>query len=213
MWIVKLALRRTYTFVVMAVLMLVLGALAIASMPVDIFPYINIPVISVVWTYTGMSPQEMVDRITTISERAMTTTVNDIEHMESTSYNGVSVIRMYFQPNVQPLMAIAQITALAQTILRPLPPGIFPPLIIAYDAASVPILQLGLQSNTLSEQQLYDYGAISSRHLHHFPGAAVSEFRGAGAIYRSRRARYPREGENVAGARARTGAGESQRGH
>ncbi|HEY2012802.1 MAG TPA: efflux RND transporter permease subunit [Bryobacteraceae bacterium] len=158
MWIVKLALRRPYTFVVMAILMVVLGAAAISSMPVDIFPYINIPVVSVVWSYTGMSPTEMASRVTTISERAMTTTVNDIEHMESTSYNGVSVIRIYFHPNVRVEMAIAQITALSQTILRPLPPGIFPPLIVAFDAASVPILQLGLQSDSLSEQQLYDYG-------------------------------------------------------
>jgi len=157
-WIVKLALRRPYTFVVMAILMVVLGAVAIASMPTDIFPHIDIPVVSVVWSYTGMSPQEMADRITTISERAMTTTVNDIEHMESTSYYGVSVIRMYFHENVRVEMAIAQITALCQTILRPLPPGTFSPLIVAFDASSVPILQLGLQSDSLSEQQLYDYG-------------------------------------------------------
>ena len=115
MWIVKLALRRPYTFVVMAILMLVLGVSAIFSMPTDIFPYINIPVASVIWSYNGMSPEEMADRIVTVSERAMTTTVNDIEHMESTTYNGVAVIRMYFQPNVKIEMAIAQITALAQT--------------------------------------------------------------------------------------------------
>lgn len=156
-WIVKLALRRPYTFVVMAILMVVMGAVAIATMPTDIFPHIDIPVVSVVWSYTGMSPQ-MANRITTISERAMTTTVNDIEHMESTSYFGVSVIRMYFHPNVRVDMAIAQTTALCQTILRPLPPGIFSPLIISFDASSVPILQLGLQSDTLFEQQLYDLG-------------------------------------------------------
>ena len=158
MWIVKLALRRPYTFVVMAILMLVFGVIAIVSMPTDIFPYIDIPVVSVVWSYTGMSPQEMTDRITTISERAMTTTVNDIEHIESTTYYGVSVIRLYFQPTVRVEMAIAQITALVQTILRPLPPGIFPPLIVAFDASSVPILQLSLQSDSLTEQQLYDFG-------------------------------------------------------
>ncbi len=158
MWIVKLALRRPYTFVVMAILMLVLGVTAIASMPTDIFPYINIPVASVIWTYSGMSPQEMADRIVTISERAMTTTVNDIEHMESTTYNGVSVIRLYFQPTVKIEMAIAQITALVQTILRPLPPGTFAPGVLAFDASSVPILQLGLQSDTLTEAQIYDYG-------------------------------------------------------
>ena len=158
MWIVKLALRRPYTFVVMAILMLVLGAAAIVSMPTDIFPYIDIPVVSVVWAYQGMSPEEMADRIVTVDERAMTTTVNNIEHMESTSYAGTAVIRMFFQPNVKVELAIAQITALSQTILRPLPPGTFAPNIVSYDASSVPILQLALQSDTLGEEQLYDYG-------------------------------------------------------
>src|SRR5271157_4332504 len=123
----------------MAVLMGVLGGIAIVSMPKDIFPYINIPVASVIWSYSGLPPQEMADRVVTIDERAMTTTVNDIEHMESTSYNGVAVIKVFFQPNVKVELAIAQITALSQTILRPLPPGIFPPSIIKYDASSVPI--------------------------------------------------------------------------
>ena len=158
MWIVRLALRRPYTFVVMAVLMAVVGGIAIVSMPKDIFPYINIPVVSVVWTYTGLPPQEMADRVVTIDERAMTTTVNDIEHMESTSYNGVAVVRVFFQPNASVDLAIAQITALSQTILRPLPPGIFPPGIVKYDASSVPILQLSLHSPTLGEEQLFDYG-------------------------------------------------------
>jgi multidrug efflux pump subunit AcrB len=158
----------------MAILMLVLGGVAIFSMPTDIFPYINIPVASVIWTYSGMSPQEMADRIVTISERAMTTTVNDIEHMESSTYSGVSVIRIYFQPNVKIEMAIAQITALVQTILRPLPPGTFAPLILSFDASSVPILQLGLQSDTLTEAQLYDYGTNFIRtQLATVQGAAV----------------------------------------
>ena len=142
----------------MAILMLVMGITAIVSMPTDIFPYIRIPVASVIWTYTGMSPQEMADRIVTVSERALTTTVNDIEHMESNTYNGVSVTRIYFQPTAKIELAIAQITALAQTILRPLPPGTFPPGVLSFDASSVPIIQLGLQSNTLSEAELYDYG-------------------------------------------------------
>jgi multidrug efflux pump subunit AcrB len=142
----------------MAILMLVMGVVAILSMPTDIFPHIDIPVASVIWSYTGMSPQEMADRIVTVSERAMTTTVNNIEHMESTTYNGVSVIRIYFQPGAHIDLAIAQITALAQTILRPLPPGTFAPGVLSFDASSVPILQLGLQSNTLSEAELYDYG-------------------------------------------------------
>src|SRR5258706_27927 len=158
MWIVKLALRRPYTFAVMALLMLVLGIVAIVTMRKDIFPFIDIPVVSVVWSYGGMSPQEMADRIVTIDERAMTTTVNDIEHMESTSYPGVSIIRVFFHPRVKVELAIAQITALSQSILRPLPQGTSPPGIVAYDASSVPILQLGMHSDKLSEQQLFDYG-------------------------------------------------------
>jgi multidrug efflux pump subunit AcrB len=142
----------------MAILMLVLGAISIVTMPTDIFPYIDIPVASVIWNYTGMVPQEMADRVVTIFERAMTTTVNNIEHIESTAYNGVSVTRVYFQPLAKIEMAIAQITSLAQTILRPLPPGIFPPLILAFDASSVPIIQLGLESESLTEAELYDLG-------------------------------------------------------
>ena len=158
MWIVRLALRRPYTVVVMAVLMLVLGVVAIVSARKDIFPIIEIPVVSVIWSYSGMSPEEMAQRIVTIDERAMTTTVNDIEHIESTSYQGVAAIRVFFQPGVKVEGAIAQITALSQTILRPLPPGIFPPGIVQYDASSVPILQLALDSETLSQQELYDLG-------------------------------------------------------
>ncbi len=158
MWIVRLALRRPYTFVVMAVLIAVLGGIAIVNTPKDIFPYINIPVGNVVWSYGGLSPQEMADRIVTISERAMTTTVNDIEHMESTSYSGAAVVRVFFQPVAKIEMAIAQMTAISQTILRPLPPGTFPPNIIKYDASIVPILQLAISSDTLGEAQLYDYG-------------------------------------------------------
>ncbi len=158
MWIVRLALRRPYTFAVMAVLMLVLGIGSIVAMRKDIFPFIDIPVVSVVWAYTGMPPQEMADRIVTIDERAMTTTVNDIEHLESTSYPGVAVIKVFLQPGTKVETAIAEITALSQTILRPLPPGIFPPNIIQYDASSVPIIQLALNSDTLSQQELYDQG-------------------------------------------------------
>ena len=158
MWIVRLALRRPYTFAVMALLMLVLGIGSIVAMRKDIFPFIDIPVVSVVWSYTGMPPQEMADRIVTIDERAMTTTVNDIEHMESTSYPGVSVIKVYLQPGTKVDTAIAEITALSQTILRPLPPGIFPPNVVQYDASSVPIIQLAIESDTLSQQDLYDQG-------------------------------------------------------
>src|SRR5215468_2004259 len=122
MWIVRLALGRPYTFVVMAVLITILGTSAIVTMPVDIFPYIDIPVVSVVWTYGGLSPEEMEKRIVTFFERAMTTTVNDIEHIESQSYSGVSVTRVFFQQNAKIEVALAQITAIAQTLLRPLPP-------------------------------------------------------------------------------------------
>lgn len=158
MWIVRLALRRPYTFVVMSILIAVLGSAAIFTMPTDIFPTIDIPVVSVIWTYSGVSPDDMAQRVVTVCERAMTTTVNDIEHMESQSYNGVSVIKVYFQPKVKVELAIAQITSIVQTITRVMPPGIFPPGIVKYNASSVPILQLSVNSKSLSEQELYDYG-------------------------------------------------------
>jgi multidrug efflux pump subunit AcrB len=174
MWIVKLALRRPYTFVIMALLILLLGGISIATMPVDIFPYIDIPVVSVLWSYGGLSPEEMEKRIVTGFERSLTTTVNDIEHIESQSYNGVAVIRVFFQPNARIELSIAQVTAIAQTLLRGMPPGTFPPNILKYDASSVPILQLGLSSKTLSEQQLFDYGQNFIRtQLATIQGAAV----------------------------------------
>jgi multidrug efflux pump subunit AcrB len=139
-------------------LIAILGVSAIISMPVDIFPYIDIPVVSIVWTYQGLSPEEMEKRMVTIFERAMTTTVNDIEHIESQSYSGVSVTRVYFQPAAKVEVALSQITAISQTLLRTFPPGSTPPSIIKYDASSVPILQLGLQSDTMSEQELFDMG-------------------------------------------------------
>ena len=158
----------------MAVLMGILGGIAIFATPKDIFPYINIPVVSVIWSYSGLPPEEMADRVVTIDERAMTTTVNDIEHMESTSYNGVAVVKVFFQPSAKVEMAIAQITALSQSILRPMPPGIFPPGIIKYDASSVPILQLSINSKTLGEEQLFDYGQNFIRtQLATVQGAAV----------------------------------------
>ncbi len=142
----------------MAVLIAVLGGLAIVTMQKDIFPYIDIPVVSVIWSYNGISPEEMSSRIVTPFERGMSTTVNDIEHIESSSYTGISVIRVFFQPNVKIDLAIAQITALSQPILRIMPPGIFPPGILKYDASSVPILQLGISSKTMSEQEIFNYG-------------------------------------------------------
>src|SRR5215470_6046255 len=174
MWIVRLALRRPYTFVVMAVLIAILGVSAILSMPVDIFPYIDIPVVSVVWNYAGLSPEEMEKRMVTIFERSLTTTVNDIEHIESQAYNGVSVTRIYFQPNAKVEVALSQVTAIAQTLLKIFPPGTTPPSIIKYDASSVPILQLGLESQTLSEQELFDLGQNFIRtQLATIPGASV----------------------------------------
>ncbi len=158
MWIVRLALHRPYTFVVMSALIVILGVAAIFTMPTDIFPNIDIPVITVIWSYNGVSPDEMEKRITTVCERAMTTTVNDIEHIESQSYNGVAVVRVYFQPSAKVELAISQVTSIVQTILRVMPPGIFPPAIVKYNASSVPILQLGLSSKELTEQDLYDIG-------------------------------------------------------
>src|SRR5664279_6449850 len=158
MWIVRLALRRPYTFIVMACLIVLLGGAAMVTMPVEIFPHIDIPVVSVVWSYTGISPEEMEKRIVTISERSMTTTVNDIEHIESQSYNGTAIIKLYFQPNVKIDMALAQVAAANQTILRVLPPGQTPPSVIKFDASSVPILQIGLSSPVLSEQAIADLG-------------------------------------------------------
>ena len=174
MWIVRLALRRPYTFVVMAILIAIFGAISVVTMATDIFPYINIPVVGVIWSYQGMSPDDMAKRVLTVAERAMTTTVNDIERMESTAYNGVGLIRVYMHPGTNVDLAVAQVTAISQTLLRSLPPGIFPPLVVQYDASSVPILQLGLNSNVLTEQELYDYGQNFIRtQLSTVPGISV----------------------------------------
>ncbi len=156
MWIVKLALSRPYTFAVMAVLIVVLGALSIVSMPTDIFPNIDIPVVSVIWNYSGMSPDDMEKRVVTSFERATTTTVNDVEHIESQSMPGYGVIRVFFHPTVKVELAVAQLSAIANSVTRVLPPGIFPPFVLRYNAATVPILQLALSSNSLSEQAIYD---------------------------------------------------------
>jgi len=174
MWIVRLALRRPYTFIVMAILIGIMGGISIVTMPTDIFPYINIPMVGVIWTYSGMSPDDMAKRVLVVSERAMTTTVNDIERIESTAYNGVGLIRVYMQPGANVDLAVAQVTAVSQTLLRSLPPGIFPPLVVQSDASSVPIIQLGLSSGTLTEQQLYDYGQNFIRtRLATVPGISV----------------------------------------
>jgi multidrug efflux pump subunit AcrB len=158
MWIVRLALGRPYTFVVMSILIALLGVSAIVTMPVDIFPYIDIPVVSVLWVYSGLSPEEMEKRVVTNFERSLTSNVNDIEHIESQAYTGYAVVRIYFHPNVKVDMAVAQVTATMNTSLRQMPPGMFPANILKYDAASVPILQLGLSSKTLREQEIFDLG-------------------------------------------------------
>ena len=174
MWIVALALRRPYTFVVMALVIIILTPLTILRTPTDIFPSIDIPVVSVVWFYTGMSPQDMADRIVANSERGITTTVNDIEHMESQSVYGLGVIKVFFRPGTNVQGAIAQITAICQTSVRSLPPGTTPPLIISYSASTTPIIQLGLSSKTLPEQQLFDLGQNFLRnYLATVPGAAT----------------------------------------
>src|SRR3954452_15256196 len=160
MWIVRLALRRPYTFVVAAMLVAILGLLMIigpqgTKMPTDIFPSVDIPVISVAFNYTGMSPQDMDRRIVSQFERILTTTVNDIEHIESQSLYGIGVIKIYFQKNANIEKANAQVTAVAQTSIRQIPTGTQPPLIIEYNASSVPILQLSLGSDSLPEERLF----------------------------------------------------------
>jgi multidrug efflux pump subunit AcrB len=156
MWIVRLALRRPYTFVVGAFLILILGIFSIFSMPTDIFPNINIPVVSVIWNYTGFSPEQMANRIVTLNERGMTTTVNDIEHIESQSLNGVAVIKIFFQPHVNIASAVAQVTAISQTQLKQMPTGTTAPQVLQFNASSVPVLQLGISGQGLNEQQLND---------------------------------------------------------
>jgi multidrug efflux pump subunit AcrB len=174
MWIVRLALRRPYTFVVVAILLLILGPVSILRTPTDIFPNINIPVVSVLWNYTGMDPEQLSGRIVYTYERSLTTTVNDIEHIESQSLNGIGVVKIFFQPHVQIGNAVAQVTAISQTAIRGMPPGTLPPLVIQYNASSVPILQLGLSGQGLSEQQLGDIGINFLRtQLVTVPGVAI----------------------------------------
>ena len=163
MWIVRLALRRPYTFVVFALLILILGVLSIESMPVDIFPNINIPVVTVVWQFTGLSADQIANRIVTQAERGMTTTVNDIDHIESQSLVGVGLIKVFFKPHVNIAQAVAQVTSISQVELRSLPPGTTPPFIIQYNASSVPIMQLGLSGQGLTEQRLNDLATVTIR--------------------------------------------------
>jgi multidrug efflux pump subunit AcrB len=158
MWIVRLALRRPYTFVVMALLIAITGGLSIATMPLDIFPYIDLPVVSIVWQYNGLTPEEMESRIVTNFERSVTANVVGVEHVESQSHQSVAVVRVFFHPTVQVDLALSQIVTQCQVQIRNMPPGTFPPQVLKYDAASVPILQLGLSSQTLKEQEIFDLG-------------------------------------------------------
>jgi multidrug efflux pump subunit AcrB len=156
MWILRLALRRPYTFVVMAILIAILGVTAILNMPVDIFPYIDIPIVTVIWQYSGLSPDEMEKRVITNFERGLTSNVNDIEHIESQCYNGIAVVKVFFHPNVAIELGVAQVTAQMTGAVRNMPPGMFPGIVWKFDAASVPVLQLGISSKTLREQEIFD---------------------------------------------------------
>ena len=172
--LVRIALRRPYTFVVLALVILIVGPLAALRTPVDIFPDIRIPVIAIIWQYTGLPPDMMSGRVTTQFERALTTTVNDIEHIEAGSYTTLSITKVFFQPNVDIRIANAQITAISQTLVKQMPPGATPPLILNYNASTVPIIQLALSGEGLSEQALADIGLNTLRPpLVTVPGAAI----------------------------------------
>ncbi len=172
--VVRVALKRPYTFVVLAFLLLIVGPLAALRTPTDIFPDIRIPVIAVAWQYTGLPPDQMAGRITTLYERVLTTTVNDIEHIEANSYAGIGIVKIFFQPGVSVAVANAQVTAISQVVVKQMPPGITPPLILNYNASTVPILQLALSGKGLSEQNLFDLGVNAARpSLVTVPGAAI----------------------------------------
>ena len=179
MWIVLLALRRPYTFIVMALLILILGVVAIRNTATDIFPKIDIPVVSIIWQYSGLPPAQFEKYITTFSEYTVSSGVNDVQRIESQTVNGAAIIKVFFQQNVNIGNAMAQATAMSQTILRRLPPGSVPPLIVQYDAASVPVIQLLLASNKLSEAQLYDFGIYRRA-----PGDRAGEGRAPAAALR-----------------------------
>ncbi len=174
MWIVKIALNRPYTFIVLALVVVLMTPLVLMRTPTDIFPSIDIPVISVAWNYSGFSPEQMEDYIVSNDERYMTTVVNDIEHIESQTVGGRSIIKVFFQPNADIRLAIGQLTALSQSVIRQLPPGIASPLIITYSASTVPIVDLAMKGQGLSEQELFDLGSNFVRNqLATVPGVAV----------------------------------------
>src|SRR5262249_11168906 len=172
--IVRIALRRPYTFVVLALVIMIIGPLAALRTPVDIFPDIRIPVIAVIWQYTGLSPDQMGGRVSAPFQRALTTTVNDIEHIEANSYTGIGIIKVFFQPNVDVRLANAQVTAVSQTLLKQMPPNTTPPLILNYNASTAPVIQLALSGQGLSEQALADLALNTVRlPLVPVPGAAI----------------------------------------
>ena len=174
MWIVRIALRRPYTFIVAALVIVLMTPVVLQRTPTDVFPNIDIPVVSVCWNYSGLSPQLMSDRVVEPYERFLTTVVDNLEHTESQTVAGRSVIKAFFHPGTDVHVAVTQITALSQTIIRQLPPGISPPLIITYSASSVPVLQLGIGGQGLSEQELFDIGAnVVRNQLATVAGAAV----------------------------------------
>jgi multidrug efflux pump subunit AcrB len=174
MWIVKIALQRPYTFIVLAILILLLGVFSIVRTATDIFPNINIPIVATIWTYTGLQPQDMATRIVLGIERGAQTTVNDVEHTESQSLNGVAVVKYFFQPTANEELSFAQITGVSQTQLRSAPPGTTPPFVLAYNASTVPIIQLALSSDSLSEQEIFDLSNnIIRTDLATIPGAAM----------------------------------------
>src|SRR5258708_5120428 len=173
--LVRIALQRPYTFIVLALVILIVGPLAALRTPVDIFPDIRIPVIAVIWQYTGLPPEQMAGRMTTQFQRALTTTVNDIEHIEANSYNTIGITKVFFQPNVDIRIANTQITAVSQTLLKQMPPGATPPLILNYNASTVPIIQLALSGQGLSDQALADLGSnVIRTPLVTVPGAAIA---------------------------------------
>ena len=172
--IVRLALRRPYTFVVMAILIVIFGVLAVLRTPTDIFPDIRIPVIASVWTYRGLSPEDMAGRVVYYYERQLSTAVNDIDHIESQSLPGVGIVKIFFHPTVDIRTATAQVTSLSQTVLKQMPAGMTPPVVLNYNAATVPILQLGLSSPSLDEKDIFDLGQNFIRPaLASVPGTAV----------------------------------------
>ncbi|MCX6908458.1 MAG: efflux RND transporter permease subunit, partial [Verrucomicrobia bacterium] len=173
MWIVQLALRRPYTFVVAAILLLLLTPFILMRMATDIFPVIDIPVVSVVYQYTGLDAKEVEQRIVYIAERSLPTLVDNVEHIESNSYNGLGVIKIFLQPGTPVDAGVAQVTAICQTLLRIMPPGQAPPLVIRYSASTVPVFQYSFSSKKLSEQELFDFAQNQIRvGLSVVPGAS-----------------------------------------